>query len=114
MMRGFRAIATVSLATCLAGLSAADDRFESFDRDPGWEGQNDRAGSPEPRAIRQDFGYSRTAHAGGRAGEIGGFLSPAAEPAYYAKVIPTATLEGDRLEKLTLENRPISEDSPTG
>src|SRR4029077_13745098 len=41
--------------------------------------------------------YSQTKHAGGEAdGEIGGWLTPAAEPAYYAKRISPATL-GERL-----------------
>src|SRR5206468_10308857 len=41
---------------------------------------------------RQDFGLSPTHHAGGRApGEMGGVISPAAEPAYYARVIPKRT-----------------------
>jgi hypothetical protein len=38
--------------------------------------------------IRQDFGFSPTHHAGGRAaGEIGGLITPAAEPAYYGTPI---------------------------
>ncbi len=71
--------------------ATAGERTESFDRDPGWEGRNNRATSPEPREIRQDFGFSPTGHAGGRRGELGGFLTPAAEPAYYAAKIPTRT-----------------------
>jgi hypothetical protein len=86
-------IAIGCLASCVAGLTPAEDRVERFDRDPAWDGHNNRSEVPDPRTIRQDFGYSRTAHAGGKTGEIGGFLSPAAEPAYYAKVIPTATLD---------------------
>jgi hypothetical protein len=107
-MFGSRAIALGCLASCLAGLSSAADRVERFDRDPGWDGRNNRAASPAPREIRQDFGYSRTAQAGGAAGEIGGFLSPAAEPAYYAKTIPAATL-GDELTAsgtLAMDGRP--------
>ena len=88
-----RAFAFCCLFASLAGPSAAEDRVERFDRDPNWDGHNNRAAAPEPRAIRQDFGYSRTAHAGGEPGEIGGFLSPAAEPAYYAKAIPAATFD---------------------
>src|SRR5207248_9579367 len=92
-MRRYRAIALGCLASCLAGPSPAEDRVARFDRDPAWDGVNNRAAAPEPGAIRQDFGYSRTAHAGGEPGEIGGFLSPAAEPAYFAKAIPAATLD---------------------
>src|SRR5438874_9954039 len=107
-MRRYRAIAVGCLASCLAGPSPAEDRVARFDRDPAWDGVNNRAAAPEPRTIRQDFGYSRTAHAGGKPGEIGGFLSPAAEPAYYAKAIPAATLD-DALTAsgtLALDGRP--------
>lgn len=65
-----------------------DERTQHFDRDPGWEGHNNRPLTSASRTIKQDFGYSKTAHAGGGAGEIGGLIAPAAEPAYYAKEIP--------------------------
>jgi hypothetical protein len=74
-----------------------EERRQKFDRDPGWDGRNHRATTPEPQEIRQEFGYGATRHAGGESpGEIGGFLTPAAEPAYYAKRIPPANF-GDRL-----------------
>lgn len=69
-------------------------KTESFDRDPGWDGHNNRSQVPGPRAVRQDFGWSRTSFASrpgagaAASGEIGGFVTPAAEPAYYAKPIP--------------------------
>src|SRR5437867_753573 len=68
-----------------SGRLVAEERTERFDKDPGWEGKNNRATTPDKRTVRQDFGYSRTANAGGKAGEIGGYISPAAETAYYAK-----------------------------
>jgi hypothetical protein len=71
--------------------TVAAERSEHFDRDPGWEGHNNRATSPAPRSVQQDFGYSPTSHAGGSKGEIGGLITPAAEPAYYAKRIPDRT-----------------------
>src|SRR4051812_10944970 len=91
----------VALAGLLAthpGPVAGDaERTERFDRDPGWEGRNHRSTRFAPRTVRQDFGYSPTRHAGGRApGEIGGLICPAAEPAYYARVIPSRTFD-DRL-----------------
>src|SRR5262245_14836724 len=74
--------------------AAAGERTERFDRDPGWEGINNRAAEPKARTIRQDFGYSAsTKHAGGAAGEIGGFITPAAEPAYYARKIEPKSLK---------------------
>jgi hypothetical protein len=70
-----------------------EERTEQFDRDPGWEGHNNRSAVPQPRLIRQNFGFSNTAHAGGKLGEIGGLISPAAEAAYYAKQLPTKTFQ---------------------
>jgi hypothetical protein len=68
--------------------AAPVERQQSFHRDPGWEGYQNRLAQLEPRQVRQDFGYSPTAHAGGRPGEAGGFISPAAETAYYAWRLP--------------------------
>jgi hypothetical protein len=67
-------------------------RTETFDADPGWDGRNNRATDPAPRQIVQDFGFnSSSTNAGGSAGEIGGFITPAGEPAFYGKVItPTS------------------------
>src|SRR5437867_9972145 len=81
-----------SVACVLAVLAAGGaERTQNFDRDPGWDGHNNRSTRPEPRQVRQDFGYSRTSHFGAAPGEMGGFISPAAEPAYYAKEIPSQT-----------------------
>jgi hypothetical protein len=73
-------------ATCgiACGLAHAAERTQNFDDDPNWEARNNRAQEPRPRDVRQDFGYCRSSHAGGRRGEVGGFITPAAEPAYYA------------------------------
>ena len=69
-------------------------KHETFDADPGWEGRNNRATDPGPRTIVQNFGFSAsTTNAGGLAGEIGGFITPAGEPAFYAKVIPAASFD---------------------
>lgn len=83
-----------ALLTCeLAALSLAGERTERFDKDPGWEGINNRS-TEKPRTIKQDFGYSAdTANAGGQKGEIGGFVTAAAEPAWYAKKIETKTFD---------------------
>jgi hypothetical protein len=78
----------LGLLICVAAI--AEERQESFDKDPGWNGHNNRSAKPE--TIRQDFGWSPgTVHAGGTPGEIGGLIGPAAEPAYYAKQIPART-----------------------
>jgi hypothetical protein len=67
-------------------------KTESFDDDPQWDGKNNRAQSPAPRQIVQNFGFSSTSNAGGPGGEIGGFITPAGEPAYYGKVITVQSL----------------------
>src|SRR5438034_9253942 len=74
----------------------AEERTERFDKDPGWDGHNNRTTVPEKRTVRQDFGYSRTANAGGKLGEVGGFITPAAETAYYARKIESMSFETDR------------------
>jgi hypothetical protein len=71
-------------------------KTESFDRDPGWVGINNRsARQQEPIVIRQNFGYSeKTNHAGSdKPGEIGGFITPAGEIAFYGKKIDAVDFE---------------------
>jgi len=88
-----RLVTSVALLAATASLSApAEERRESFDKDPRWDGHNNRSVAPE--TIRQDFGWSRgTMHAGGQAGEIGGLMMPTAEPAWYAKPLPVRTFD---------------------
>lgn len=87
---------SLSLTVALAAFSAAacgEERSEHFDRDPGWEAHNNRPAMPVDRLIKQDFGYEPSSHhVGDLPGEIGGLLTPAAEPAYYAKKIPQRTI----------------------
>src|SRR4029078_4951910 len=52
------------------------ERTERFERDPGWEAHNNTLAPPPP--TRQDFGFSDTSNAGGKPGELGGFITPAA------------------------------------
>ena len=92
MNRTFMTRATPLLLLVAATLVLAEERTEHFDKDPGWDGHNNRVDS-KPRTIVQDFGYSKTNHAGQELGEIGGFLSAAAEPAFYAKKIPARTFD---------------------
>src|SRR5262245_59618495 len=62
----------------------AAQRQETFDQEPRWDGFTNRSARPE--TIRQDFGWSPGAT------RVGGRIQPAAEPAYYAKGVPTRTL----------------------
>jgi hypothetical protein len=75
------------LACWLAGIATAGERVERFDADPKWEGINNRAVEPRPRIIHQDFGYDPAKKA------AGGLVTPAAEPASYAKPIDKKTLD---------------------
>jgi hypothetical protein len=72
-------------------------RIECFDRDPGWEGWNNRLMPKVAPTITQDFGYSTTNFAGKAKGEIGGRVQRSATPAYYADTIAPKTLN----DKLT-------------
>ena len=76
-------LASVLLVWAACGVARGADKTETFDVDPGWDGRNNRPTAP-PVTVRQDFGFSNTANAGGKHGEIGGHITPAAEPAYYA------------------------------
>ena len=71
-------------------------KFENFNVDPSWDGHNNRpatAEAPPPaQNVTQNFGYvSGGTHAGGTAGEIGGFITPTGETAYYGKVLSNLT-----------------------
>jgi hypothetical protein len=82
---------------------AADDppkttlKTENFDKDPGWEGFNNRIVPDKVPVVTQDFGYSPTNLAGKQKGEIGGRVQRAARPAYYAAKVGPRTLN----DKLT-------------
>jgi hypothetical protein len=89
-------LAAITLASSAGASGKPATKAETFDRDPGWEGVNNRPSdrNDQPVIVRQDFGFTVTSHAGGAApGEIGGFVQAAAEPAFYGKVIPDATLQ---------------------
>jgi hypothetical protein len=68
-------------------------KSESFDNDPGWEGHNNHVVPDHLPTITQDFGYSETKFAGKAAGELGGVVTRASEPAFYADRIGPVTLD---------------------
>jgi len=87
----------VVLAIAPALCRAADQgntvlKVEHFDRDPGWEGLNNRLMPKVLPTITQDFGYSQTNFAGKAKGEMGGRVCRCATPAYYAAKIARKTL----------------------
>ena len=90
---------TCWLALLLASTATAAERerTEHFDADPNWEGVNNRATAPQKRTVRQDFGYGRTAHAGGKPGEVGGTFWRSGKYAYCADRVGPLSLD-DRLE----------------
>lgn len=67
-----------------------------LDREPRWEGRGNQ-GSAEDRLVRpfHQFGYSRTKHAGGGAGEVGGLIWRDERPAYYADRVGSLGLEDE-------------------
>ena len=92
-------ILAISFVLAPGGIVVADAppqtvlKTEHFDKDPGWEGHNNRVVLKEYPTIRQDFGYSATGFAGNAAGEMGGFVTRASEPAFYADKIGAKTLD---------------------
>src|SRR5205807_8480522 len=80
-----------------AGYVPADDppkpalKAESFDTDPGWEGHNNHIVPERVPTVTQDFGYGKTNFAGQGPGELGGQVTRASEPAYYADRIGPVT-----------------------
>lgn len=77
----------------LAALAPAELRRESFDRDPGWDGFNNRPTAAPPAKIVQDFGHSTEDRQGRAPGAAGGVITPDGTAAYYAKPIPEKTFE---------------------
>jgi hypothetical protein len=98
MLRKLTYLAAAAAALCLAASGApAAEKQESFDRDPAWDGHQNRL-SQNTRDVAQDFGYSSvTRHAGKQPGEVGGRIQTAAEPALYARAIRPVSL-ADPLE----------------
>src|SRR5437763_490675 len=89
--RGATSLLSLTVLAALAGgPGPAEERPrpvvkpESFDKDPGWEGHNNHVVPARLPTVTQDFGYSQTNFAGTGAGELGGRVTRASEPAFYA------------------------------
>lgn len=67
-------------------------KTETFERDPNWEGHNNRITPKQTLIVKQDFGYSATSHAGKTPGEVGGRIQRSTTPAAYASEVPVKTL----------------------
>jgi hypothetical protein len=73
----------------VASSAELQHRTETFERDPNWESFNNRIVQKELKTVVQDFGYRRQAGQW----EIGGQITRAAEPAWYAEKIGSKTLD---------------------
>lgn len=90
-LRRVFALLTITLIVSRGAIAA--EKFEPFDRDPGWEGLNNHIVPDRVPTVTQDFGYSpASSFAGKGSGEIGGTLTRASRPAYYAAAIEPKTL----------------------
>src|SRR6188474_184319 len=63
-MKAHTLLNALPLLVAISFASAAE-RTEAFDKDPKWDGHNNRSEKPEPRAVKQDFGFSATQKCGG-------------------------------------------------
>jgi len=82
-------VAVLSLAT----VSMAEQRYENFDHDPGWDGHNNRSTAMPVKTVVQEFGYRASEHPSKSLGKVGGVISPDGKPAYYAQVISLKTFQ---------------------
>jgi hypothetical protein len=80
--------------------------------DPGWIGQGNHAEYPERvRRPFQDFGWSDSARAGGKAGEIGGIIWRDVKPAYYGAKTGALTLDDELVASGTIAFHGAGSDS---
>lgn len=73
-----------------------DGQPQDFAKDPKWWAEGNHV-EFEDREIRplHDFGYSQTAHVGGKPGELGGIVWRDEAPAYYADRVGPLTLNDE-------------------
>ena len=99
-------VALVAMASMFASpaqiILAADEtsssvKSEHFDRDPGWEGFNNRNMPKDARMVEQNFGYSKTQFASKSPGEAGGSIQRTSTAASYAAPLSPARTLDDKL-----------------
>lgn len=89
--------AAICLLACVsAAVTRAELRTQAFDADPNWEGVNNRIIPAKYPTVTQDFGFANSEHAGKGRGEMGGLVTRASAPAFYAVNVGRKTLD-DRL-----------------
>src|SRR5262245_15862599 len=92
---GVALLVVIAIALATAGaeeLSKQSIKTESFDKDPGWEGHNNRLLPKVLPSITSDFGYSETNFASTKKCELGGKVVRCMTPCYYAAKIEPKTL----------------------
>lgn len=83
----------IALICAAAAASDTARRTQDFHVDPQWEGYRNRL-LPDPLPMtRQYFGYRANPQPPSSNLRIGGWVNRSVTPAYYAKPIPTKTLE---------------------
>lgn len=90
----------IGMVSCflLAAVShGAALKTETFDRDPDWEGHNNRIVPKNVLTVKQDFGFSETHIAGKAKGEVGGRIQRSTTPASYAVPLAPAKTLHDKL-----------------
>src|SRR5215469_14423602 len=86
---------TASFALALAATAQPSNpslKTQHFDHDPGWEGFNNHIQPAHPRSVVQDFGYIADASIH-QASQIGGRVTRASRPAYYAQAFAPKSLD---------------------
>ncbi|MBI3852018.1 MAG: hypothetical protein HY298_17305 [Verrucomicrobia bacterium] len=97
----FKNLLLIVAVVAAANAQTGRERHVDSKADPHWEGYRNQL-IPNPIPItRQDFGFRTTRYTGSTNGEIGGWIQRSITPAYYAKVIPTKTLQ----DKLTASGK---------
>jgi hypothetical protein len=90
-------VAMIATILAMRPARAADPapylKHVSFDRDPHWEGWNNHVTPAKLPTVVQDFGFSLTHFATANPGELGGVVTRASEPAFYAVNIGNKTLD---------------------
>jgi hypothetical protein len=93
------------LVLALAPWCRAELKTAAFDGDPKWEALNNHIVPDRPATVEQNFGYDA------KAGAMGGRVTRAAKPAYYAAKIAPKTLN----DKLSASGTfAISKSGPAG
>ncbi len=90
-------LCSLSFAAGADGQPRPNLKTEHFDRDPGWEGRNNRIPPKPGFMVKQDFGYSETHFASKATGEVGGRVQRSTTPASYAAPLTPAKTLDDKL-----------------